>query len=65
MTSKSSQQCCSSSSDIAARTARTLSDPARNASALLAEALKPEASLDQVTLALEAILAVTAKDDLK
>ncbi|WP_244750500.1 HOASN domain-containing protein [Pseudomonas aeruginosa] len=61
MTSKSSQQCCSSSSDIAARTARTLSDPARNASALLAEALKPEASLDQVTLALEAILAVTAK----
>lgn len=38
-----------------------MSEPARNASALLAEALKPGASLDQITLALEAILAVTAK----
>lgn len=40
---------------------RTMSEPARNASVLLAEALKPGASLDQITLALEAILAVTAK----
>ena len=38
-----------------------MSEPARNASVLLAEALKPGASLDQITLALEAILAVTAK----
>ncbi|HHK2168610.1 TPA: HOASN domain-containing protein [Pseudomonas aeruginosa] len=61
MTSNPLQQCCSSSSDMNIRSQRTMSEPARNASALLAEALKPGASLDQITLALEAILAVTAK----
>ncbi|MBG6468305.1 iron-containing redox enzyme family protein [Pseudomonas aeruginosa] len=61
MTSNPLQQCCNSSSDMNIRPQRTMSEPARNASALLAEALKPGASLDQITLALEAILAVTAK----
>ncbi|MBI7429938.1 hypothetical protein JEV27_11910, partial [Pseudomonas aeruginosa] len=61
MTSNPLQQCCNSSSDMNIRPQRTMSEPARNASVLLAEALKPGASLDQITLALEAILAVTAK----